>query len=116
MSSPAGWSGREAELMALAAIAPEASMVVQPRLLSGPPVLSGAESLASHVGRLGERPAGGHWLIDVLEAADLRGRGGGAFPAGRKWRSVYQHGHGRAVVIINAAEGEPLSAQDRVLL
>jgi NADH:ubiquinone oxidoreductase subunit F (NADH-binding) len=101
----------------MAVVAPdETPLVVQPRLLSGPPPVSGAESLASHVGRLGERPAGGHWLIDVLEAADLRGRGGGAFPAGRKWRSVHQHGHGRAVVIINAAEGEPLSAKDRVLL
>jgi NADH:ubiquinone oxidoreductase subunit F (NADH-binding) len=90
--------------------------VVQPRLLSGPPAISGAESIASHVDRLGERPLGGHWLIDVLEAADLRGRGGGAFPAGRKWRSVHDASPGRAAVIINAAEGEPLSGKDRVLL
>jgi NADH:ubiquinone oxidoreductase subunit F (NADH-binding) len=90
--------------------------VVQPRLLSGPPPVNGAESLTSHLGRLGERPTGGRWLIDVLEAADLRGRGGGAFPAGRKWRSVSDGSHGRAAVVVNAAEGEPLSGKDRVLL
>src|ERR1700738_557376 len=121
MPSPASWSGREAEMNALAATAievtgPSPSMVVQPRLLSGPPAMSGAESLASHVDRLGERPAGGYWLIDVLEAGDLRGRGGGAVPGGRQGGPVYQPAQARAAFIVNAAEGEPLSGKDRTLL
>jgi NADH:ubiquinone oxidoreductase subunit F (NADH-binding) len=83
------------------------------RLLSGPQA-SGAEPLAEHVARLGRRPAGGSWLMDVLDASNLRGRGGAAFPTGRKWRSVAA-GAGSPVVVVNLAEGEPASFKDRTL-
>ena len=84
------------------------------RLLSGP-VGPGAESLSQHVTRLGRRPTGGSWLIDVLEASNLRGRGGAAFPTGRKWRSVAAGTNGAPVVVVNLAEGEPASFKDRTL-
>jgi NADH:ubiquinone oxidoreductase subunit F (NADH-binding) len=83
-------------------------------LLGGPPAQQGMEPLAAHTARVGARPAGGAGLIGVLERSALRGRGGGAFPVGTKWRSVAARG--RAVVLVNGAEGEPLSQKDRVLM
>src|SRR5207302_10395291 len=55
-------------------------------------------------------------LIGELESANLLGRGGAAFPVGRKWRTVAERSSGRAVVLANGAEGEPLSVKDRTLM
>jgi NADH:ubiquinone oxidoreductase subunit F (NADH-binding) len=45
----------------------------------------------------------------------LRGRGGGWFPAGRKWRAVRVEG-GDPIVVANGAEGEPGSVKDRFVM
>lgn len=87
-----------------------------PRLLAGPDPSVGAERLASHVGRLGPVPKGGHSLIELLVRTALTGRGGAAFPVGMKWRAVAAGSHGSAVVIVNGAEGEPHSKKDRLLM
>lgn len=88
-----------------------------PRLLAG--VRPGrALTLAEHAARLGTPAEAAHRrgdLIDAVEAAGLRGRGGAAFPTAVKLRAVAQARRGRALVV-NGAEGEPLSAKDRVLL
>jgi NADH:ubiquinone oxidoreductase subunit F (NADH-binding) len=84
-------------------------------LLAGPGVQRGAETYAEHTTRLGALPRGGASLIDALERAGLRGRGGAAFPVAAKWRSVASH-RGPRVVLVNGAEGEPLSRKDRVLM
>jgi NADH:ubiquinone oxidoreductase subunit F (NADH-binding) len=54
-------------------------------------------------------------LIDEVERSGLRGRGGAGFPAAAKLRAVAA-ARGRRVVVVNAAEGEPASRKDRVLL
>jgi NADH:ubiquinone oxidoreductase subunit F (NADH-binding) len=54
-------------------------------------------------------------LIPVVERAGLLGRGGAGFPTARKLAGVAS-GRGPAVVVGNAAEGEPASAKDRTLL
>ncbi len=54
-------------------------------------------------------------LLARLEASGLRGRGGGFFPAARKWRAVLAEG-GARLVVANGAEGEPGSVKDRHLL
>ncbi len=61
-------------------------------------------------------PSVGHGLIDAIERARVVGRGGASFPAGTKWRAVEQRSHGRAVVVVNGAEGEPRSKKDRLLM
>lgn len=85
------------------------------RLLAGPDLSAGPESLQSLVQRLGPLPASGKSLIDVIEQSGLTGRGGAAFPVARKWRSVAAAG-GDAVLVVNGAEGEPQSFKDRVLM
>ena len=87
------------------------------RLLAGPSFDLGAEPIAEHRRRLGRRPVGGEWLLDVVERSGLRGHGGAWFPTHRKWRGVRRLAleRGPSVVVVNASEGEPLSAKDRFL-
>ncbi len=54
-------------------------------------------------------------LIDLVGHSGLLGRGGSAFPAGRKWKAVAEQG-GQHVVLVNAAESEPASNKDQALL
>ncbi|GGM75472.1 NADH-ubiquinone oxidoreductase-F iron-sulfur binding region domain-containing protein [Dactylosporangium sucinum] len=54
-------------------------------------------------------------LLDAVEAAALRGRGGAAFPTSRKIETV-RTGRGIPVVVANGEEGEPASVKDRWLL
>jgi NADH:ubiquinone oxidoreductase subunit F (NADH-binding) len=91
---------------------------MEPRILAGPPASTGPEPLAAHVSRLGRLPLGRDAVaaIGTIEASGLLGRGGAGFPVGRKWRSVAGQTGGRPVVLVNGAEGEPLSAKDRTLL
>lgn len=91
---------------------------MEPRLFAGPAATAGAETLAGHVARLGRVPEGSATLdlIPSLEASGLLGRGGAGFPVGRKWRSVASQTGGRPIVLVNGAEGEPLSAKDRTLM
>src|SRR3954452_20999533 len=57
-------------------------------------------------------------LIAEVEASGLRGRGGGGFPTGRKWRTVAaDRPAGQAsTVVVNGAEGEPGTFKDRTIL
>jgi len=55
-------------------------------------------------------------IIAEVKKADLRGRGGGGFPAGVKWETC-REAHGNIkYVIINADEGDPGAYMDRSLL
>lgn len=67
--------------------------------------------------RLAPLPAiGGSELIRRLEMHDVLGRGGAGFPVARKWRAVRERAQGSAVVLVNGAEGEPLSQKDQTLM
>ena len=89
-----------------------------PRLLAGPSLAAGAESLVDHRRRLGPLPPvrDGEALIKTLADSGLLGRGGAGFPVARKWATVAGRPGGRAFVLANGAEGEPLSAKDRTLM
>ena len=57
--------------------------------------------------------------VEVIEAAEtsgLRGRGGGGFPTGRKWRSCRQAEGMAKYVIANGDEGDPGAFMDRSLM
>jgi NADH-quinone oxidoreductase subunit F len=62
------------------------------------------------------RALGPSGTIDEVTASGLRGRGGAGFPAGAKWTSVRAAGSGRRYAVANAAEGEPATFKDRVLM
>ncbi|WP_113701390.1 NADH-quinone oxidoreductase subunit NuoF family protein [Nonomuraea lactucae] len=56
-------------------------------------------------------------LIAEVNEVDMRGRGGAAFPFGRKLRAVCDAAGSReSVVLVNGAEGEPASSKDAMLL
>jgi NADH-quinone oxidoreductase subunit F len=80
------------------------------------------EDLAAHVRRGGgealeiARTAGPGHVVSELNLSRLRGRGGGGFPTGRKWRGIREAGPGRRFAVCNAAEGEPGTFKDRALL
>jgi len=87
------------------------------RLLAGPPLDAGVESLAAHAARLGPVPAAAaRDIVALLEATGLHGRGGAGFPVGLKWRALAERWSGSAAVVVNGAEGEPASAKDRTLM
>jgi len=77
------------------------------------------EDLDEHRDRIGDRPAAtgrhGDELIATLEQIALTGHGGGHFPAARKWQVALRAGGG-GTVVANAAEGEPASGKDAVLV
>src|SRR5947209_1832606 len=92
------------------------------RLLAGYHALGRAAALRDHLTQHGPPPFPGtsararvgEQLIQVVEDAGLTGRGGGAFPTARKMRSVAA-ARRAAVVVVNAAEGEPASGKDQLL-
>jgi NADH:ubiquinone oxidoreductase subunit F (NADH-binding) len=57
-----------------------------------------------------------HGLVAEIEASGLRGRGGAAFPTGRKWRAVLDQDADTTYVVCNADEGDPGAYIDRFLL
>jgi NADH-quinone oxidoreductase subunit F len=55
-------------------------------------------------------------VIETISRSGLRGRGGGGFPTGRKWRSA-RNAHGEPkYVIANGDEGDPGAFMDRSLM
>lgn len=56
-------------------------------------------------------------IIELVERAGLRGRGGAGFPTGKKWRTIASGEVSTSrPTVINAAEGEPGTFKDRMLL
>lgn len=55
-------------------------------------------------------------VITEIENSGLRGRGGGGFPTGKKWRSVSKHKGGKSYVICNGDEGDPGAFMDRSVM
>ncbi|MDT8271994.1 MAG: NADH-ubiquinone oxidoreductase-F iron-sulfur binding region domain-containing protein, partial [Desulfomonilia bacterium] len=55
-------------------------------------------------------------VISEVEASGLRGRGGGGFPAGRKWRSCRDIASDVRYVICNGDEGDPGAFMDRSIM
>ena len=55
-------------------------------------------------------------VLEEVKKSKLRGRGGGGFPAGRKWEGSRNAPEKIKYVIVNADEGDPGAFMDRALL
>ena len=55
-------------------------------------------------------------VLEAVEASGLRGRGGGGFPTGRKWRSAAEQPEPIRYVICNGDEGDPGAFMDRSIM
>ena len=55
-------------------------------------------------------------VIDEIERSGLRGRGGGGFPTGKKWRSAARVNSAARFVICNGDEGDPGAFMDRSIM
>jgi len=55
-------------------------------------------------------------VLEEVKKANLRGRGGGGFPTGRKWETTRNAPGEIKYVIVNADEGDPGAYMDRSLL
>ena len=54
-------------------------------------------------------------VCDAIEISGLRGRGGGGFPTGRKWKFARQAVGDQKYLICNADEGDPGAFMDRAV-
>jgi NADH:ubiquinone oxidoreductase subunit F (NADH-binding) len=86
-----------------------------PRLLAGVRGDRRPASLAEHRRLHGPLEVDTRTIVDVVARAGLRGRGGAGFPTALKLAAVREAG-GRAIVVANGAEGEPVAAKDETLL
>ena len=55
-------------------------------------------------------------VIEEIEKSGLRGRGGGGFPTGRKWRFTAANRGGKSYVVCNGDEGDPGAFMDRSVI
>lgn len=54
--------------------------------------------------------------LDLMEESNLRGRGGGGFPAGKKWKQVARQKETERYVVCNGDEGDPGAFMDRSIM
>jgi NADH:ubiquinone oxidoreductase subunit F (NADH-binding)/NADH:ubiquinone oxidoreductase subunit E len=59
---------------------------------------------------------GAEKLLDIVEAAKVRGRGGAGFPAGTKWRFTRAAKGDEKFIVANGDEGDPGSYIDKYLM
>jgi len=55
-------------------------------------------------------------IIEIIDNSGLRGRGGGGFPTGTKWKIVKNINSDTKYIICNGDEGDPGAFMDRMLL
>ena len=92
------------------------------RLLRRPAGITGPLDLATHLSVHGplsvphrDDRSQRTELLHAVARSGLLGRGGAGFPSAVKWDAVERTGR-RPLLVVNAMEGEPASAKDRVLL
>ncbi len=55
-------------------------------------------------------------VVDVVQRSGLRGRGGGGYPAGSKWKLLAEAQSEHKTVIANGDEGDPGAYMDRTIM
>ena len=56
------------------------------------------------------------WVIEEITKSGLRGRGGGGFPTGMKWKFTAANKGGKSYVVCNGDEGDPGAFMDRSVM
>jgi NADH-quinone oxidoreductase subunit F len=85
--------------------------LIEPTSIEDYLAIGGYSALAKALSRMKPQE-----VVDEVIAANLRGRGGGGFPAGWKWDAVRKAEGDPKYVICNADEGDPGAYMDRSLL
>jgi NADP-reducing hydrogenase subunit HndC len=88
-----------------------ANVSVDPKNIEDYLAIGGYAALAKAL--TGMTPDG---VLQEVKKANLRGRGGGGFPAGAKWEGTRNAADPVKYVIVNADEGDPGAYMDRSLL
>ncbi len=84
---------------------------IDPKSIDDYLALGGYSALAKVLSRMT-----GEQVLEEVKKSNLRGRGGGGFPAGRKWEESRNAPDPIKYVIVNADEGDPGAFMDRALL
>ena len=84
--------------------------------ITDPLSLQDYETLGGWVGLRNALKLDGTGIVNEVLASGLRGRGGAAFPAGIKWRTVLQAQSGQKYVVCNADEGDSGTFSDRMTM
>jgi NADH:ubiquinone oxidoreductase subunit F (NADH-binding)/(2Fe-2S) ferredoxin len=85
--------------------------VVDPESVHEYVAFDGFQSLAQVLDRGDPR-----WVIDEITRSNLRGRGGGGYPTGKKWLDASNAPGDIKYIICNADEGDPGAFMDRSML
>jgi NADH-quinone oxidoreductase subunit F len=64
---------------------------------------------------IAQGPEMANWIINVMKASGLRGRGGAGFPTGMKWSFVPKVSEKPKYVLVNGDESEPGTCKDHVI-
>src|ERR1700678_1870417 len=75
--------------------------------------LDGYKAVQNAIAQGPEKMAG--WIIDVMKASGLRGRGGAGFPTGMKWSFVPKTSEKPKYVWVNGDESEPGTCKDHII-
>ena len=84
---------------------------IDPKSIDDYLALGGYSALAKAISRMTSGQ-----VLEEVKKSNLRGRGGGGFPAGRKWEESRNAPDEIKYVIVNADEGDPGAYMDRSLL
>jgi NADH-quinone oxidoreductase subunit F len=84
---------------------------IDPKCIDDYLVLGGYSALVKALTRMTPET-----VLEEVKKSNLRGRGGGGFPAGRKWEGSRNAPEEPKYVIVNADEGDPGAFMDRALL
>lgn len=84
---------------------------VNPKSIEGYIALGGYSALAKAIFEMTPEQ-----VLEEVKKASLRGRGGGGFPAGRKWETTKNAPGEPKYVIVNCDEGDPGAYMDRSLM
>jgi len=84
---------------------------IDPKSIDDYIALNGYSALAKTLSGLSPKQ-----VLDEVKKANLRGRGGAGFPAGRKWETTRNAPGDVKYVIVNCDEGDPGAYMDRSLM